>query len=343
MNHGRQTAPTCLNIRLRDGSVLAGDHYRSRQNTGRGIVVIRTPYDRRAYQAQAGAWQAQGHDVLVQDVRGRYGSTGPWLPYSAEGRDGAETARFLKREGLLNGALILAGASYDAHCALEAARCLEADGGQVPAAAVIAMVPALGLFETARNPDGTARLRDRIGWWHMHGFTAESRPPLAPVEIDHRCQEADALGVRHAMPANIYGAHAPAQWDRLWEATKLDLEARYSSCQTPLLVVSGHRDFFAHEALELAEAWAAGRTGFLTGPWGHRLAAGLDPATAATLRRHGGLMAKIQDYLEGADRSPFTREFTESLDGAASWEPSDRTRLRAAINPPVPAECEEPS
>ncbi|MFF5793568.1 CocE/NonD family hydrolase [Paeniglutamicibacter sp. NPDC012692] len=340
MNAGAWVVPTSLSTPLRDGTVLAGDHYRSGQNNGRGIVLVRTPYDRREYRAQAEAWQAQGHDVLVQDVRGRYGSTGTWLPYASEGPDGAETARFLERENLLNGALILAGASYDAHCALEAARCLEFEAHRVQAAAVIAMVPALGLFETARNPDGTARLRDRIGWWHMHGFTAESRQPLAIAELERRCQEAKTRGVHSAMPAGIYGEHAPGQWERLWTAPKLDLGARYGSCKAPLLVVSGHRDFFAREALELADAWAAGNTGFLTGPWGHRLAADLDHGTAATLRRHGGLMAQIQEFLADARRRPFAREFTENLNGTHSWEPADPTRPRAAATPPAPPECE---
>lgn len=333
-------APTRLDLALEDGTVLAGDHYRSGQEAGRGTVLIRTPYDRRQYRAQAGAWQAQGHDVVVQDVRGRYGSAGTWLPYATEGRDGAETARLLERGGLLDGGLILAGASYDAHCALEAARCLESGGRRLRAAAVVAMVPALGLHETARDPDGTARLRDRIGWWHMHGFGAESREPLAPAELDRRCRAAGERGVAGAMPAHTYGAHAPAQWDRLWSAPRLDLAARYGSCQTPLLVVSGHRDFFVHEALGLADAWDAGNTGFLTGPWGHRLTADLDPCAASTLRGHGGLMARIREFLDRSEALPFTLDFNPSRIGTDPWEPSERARLRAATNPPVPAECE---
>ena len=333
-------APATLDVALEDGTVLAGDHYRSGQAAVKGTVLIRTPYDRRQYRTQAGSWQAQGHNVLVQDVRGRYGSTGTWLPYATEGQDGADTAGFLEREGLLNGRLILAGASYDAHCALEAARHLETAGHRLRAAAVVAMVPALGLHETARNPDGTARLRERIGWWHLHGFTAESRAPLAPADLERRCREAREHGVAHAMPASIYGADAPGQWERLWSAPKLDLATRYGGCRTPLLVVSGHRDHFAHEAIELAGAWSAGNTGFLTGPWGHRLTADLEPGEASLLRRHGGLMAPIQEFLDRPEALPFSREFSVSRDGLDPWEPSVRPRLRAAINPPVPAECE---
>lgn len=343
MNPKTLPAPRRLNITLGDDTELTGDHYLCGQGTGRGTVLIRTPYDRQQYQAQASAWLARGHDVLVQNVRGRYGSTGVWLPYSSEGQDGAQTARVMEREGLLNGPLILAGASYDAHCALETARCLETDGHQVPLTAVIAMVPALGLFETARNPDGTARLRDRIGWWHMHGFTAESRDPLTPADLDRRCHEATEQGLAHTIPANIYGAHAPDQWNRLWSAPKLDFGARYGSCQTPLLVISGHQDFFAYEAIDLAAAWDAGNTGFLTGPWGHRLAVDLNSATAAMLRRHGGLMAQIQNFLDRPDTRPFTREFTPCPEGTDPWTPSDLMRVSAQSKPTVLAECESSS
>lgn len=323
--------PAYLEFVMEDGVILAADHYHSSKNgLAQGTVLIRTPYGRGQYGAQAGAWQRAGYDVVVQDVRGRYGSTGGWHPYSSEGEDGAATATFLARAGLLRAPLVLAGASYDAHCALEAARALETSGSAIRAAAVVAMVPALGLFETARNPDGTPRFRDRIGWWHMHGFGRESAPPLAPAELERRCRNAAEQGPGQVVHDAEYGPGACAAWARLWSAPRTDLKARYGKSTTPLLLVSGRNDFFSAEALALASAWSGGRTDLLWGPWGHRLAGDLDAGTAAALRAQGGLMARIQDFLESVRNgtpAAESREFALVPETGYSWLPAERDGL----------------
>jgi putative CocE/NonD family hydrolase len=320
--------PRYLEFAMEDGAVLAADSYHS-SKAGRtqGTILIRTPYGRGQYGAQAGSWQRAGYDVVVQDVRGRYGSTGEWHPYSREGDDGAATATSLARAGLLRGPLVLAGASYDAHCALEAARALETSGSANRAAAVVAMVPALGLFETARNPDGTPRFSDRIGWWHMHGFGRESAPPLASAELERRCRIAAEQGPEQLVHDAEYGPGARAAWARLWSAPRTDLKARYGRRNTPLLLVSGENDFFAAEALALAAVWSGGRTGLLWGPWGHRLAGDLDVGTAAELRAHGGLMARIQDFLDSVRNgtpAAKSREFALVPGTGYSWLPTER-------------------
>lgn len=326
--------PAYVEFVMHDGARLAADCYRgSKRGRTRGTVLIRTPYGRRQYRAQARSWQREGYDVVIQDVRGRYGSTGEWRPYSREGDDGAATARSLAPSGLLRGPLILAGASYDAHCALEAARTLETTDQAFRAAAVVAMVPALGLHETAWGQDGTPQIRDRIGWWHMHGFERKSVPPLAPAELELRCQLAAQLGPDQLVDDAEYGPGARSAWARLWAAPPTDLTARYGSRSTPLLLVSGQRDFFAAQALALAAAWSGGRTSLLWGPWGHRLAADLDAGTAAELRAQGGLMARIQDFLalvRSSTPASGTWEFAPVPGSGYSWLPAERDRLRRA-------------
>ncbi|MEC5181388.1 CocE/NonD family hydrolase [Arthrobacter sp. CG_A4] len=323
--------PGYLEFPLEDGVILAADSYHSsKRGRTQGTILIRTPYGRGQYGAQAGAWQRAGYDVVVQDVRGRYGSTGEWHPYAREGHDGAATAASLARAGLLRGPLVLAGASYDAHCALEAARTLETSGSAIRAAAVVAMVPALGLFETARDPDGTPRFGDRIGWWHMHGFGRESAPPLAPAELGRRCRIAAKQGPEQLVHDAEYGPGARAAWARLWSAPRTDLKARYGRRNTPLLLVSGQNDFFAAEALAMADAWSGGMTGLLWGPWGHRLAGDLDAGTAAELRADGGLMARIQDFLASIrNGTPATEslEFSLAPETGYAWLPAERDGL----------------
>lgn len=341
------TAPDYLDITADDGVRLTADHYRApAEREAQGAVLIRTPYGRAQYAAQAHAWCRAGYDVVVQDVRGRYGSAGAWNPYDKEGADGAATVRYLAGNGLLRGPLILAGASYDAHCAVEAARVLEKERAPeetrrpVAAApkplAVVAMVPALGLCETAREPDGTPRLRDRIGWWHQHGFGKESRHPLPAAELRRIYRQAEERGMdwmfHNLMDDATYGPGSTAGWKRLWDATPADLHGLYGQLNTPLLMISGQRDFFVAEAANLVRAWgsAAPRTlvETLWGPWGHRLANDLGAGAAAALRQQGGLMARIKDFLAaasgwdptGAQPGPLGDRRPPVL----QWEPGDQ-------------------
>lgn len=337
-------APDDLDIPSDDGVRLTADHYRApAEREVQGTVLIRTPYGRTQYSGQAHAWCRAGYDVVVQDVRGRYRSAGAWNPYDKEGPDGASTARYLAGNGLLRGPLILAGASYDAHCAVETARVLEADRDPeatdaLKPLAVVAMVPALGLYETAREPEGTPRLRDRIGWWHQHGFGKESGHPLSAAELRRMHRQAEERGLdwvlHNLMDDATYGPGSAAGWRRLWDAPPTNLHGLYGELNTPLLMISGQRDFFVAESLELTRIWgsAAPRpfVETLWGPWGHGLANDLDAGTAAALRKQGGLMARIKDFLGAASRwdpttaRPPATPLEDLRPPVLQWEPGGR-------------------
>uniref|UniRef100_UPI003F4914F8 CocE/NonD family hydrolase n=1 Tax=Paenarthrobacter nicotinovorans TaxID=29320 RepID=UPI003F4914F8 len=333
-----------------DGVRLAADYYRTSDRAARGTILIRTPYGKTHYTDQAWAWVRAGYDVVAQDVRGRYGSSGDWQPYTHEGQDGAATTEQLLSLGRFRRPLILAGASYDAHCALEAARVLEAKRNLQSTArpadasapvAVVAMVPAMGLYETARQPDGTPRLRDRIGWWHRHGFGRTSKEPLHAAELQLRTRQAEERGMGWVLESLIrdaeYGPGSNDKWRQLWDAPPLDLHSLYSRLSTPLLIISGREDFFVDEALALARVWGSEAPGTLVGtlwgPWGHGLTMDLDTETTAALRGQGGLMARIKNFLAlagGLNQStaadglrPQVLQWQhDDLTGSWSWTPT---------------------
>ncbi|MDJ0350247.1 CocE/NonD family hydrolase [Cryobacterium sp. PH29-G1] len=290
-------ATTPFNVRTADGTTLAG--FAAWHPEPRGTVIIRTPYDCAAHVPQARSWQARGYSAVVADVRGRYRSNGQWHPYASEGEDGCDTVRAVLDSGRHAGRLVLSGASYDAHCALETARRLPPDLGS-SLTGVVAAVPALGRYETARNPGGTPRLRDRLGWWYQHGFARTSGPPLPADRLVDLVTVAASEGPTAAHPLT-----APTRWQRqlwaeLWAARPLPLAARYAQVSAPLLVITGSRDFFVREALHLHRAWS-GPAALISGPWGHGLLADLDP----TVRRsRTSLGDDIVAWLDAPDHFP---------------------------------------
>ncbi|WP_198664103.1 CocE/NonD family hydrolase [Jiangella endophytica] len=285
---------------MRDGVVLRGDLWECARPTG--LVLIRTPYEARQHASTARSWTARGFSCLVQDVRGRYRSAGRWLPYEHETADGEDVLRQLgtERPGL---PVVLFGASYAAHTALEAAR-----AGTTGPAAVIVLVPALGPAETARDSGGRPQIRHRIGWWHQHGIGSRSRPALHPGELDRRTEDAERRGVLAAVTEWGWPAEVVAAWERLWHADRVDIRTRYGQLRQPLLVVSGDEDFFRDDAELLAAGWG-GPSHLVTGPWGHDLRARIAAA--------GGPGAAIDAWLAGSADTQRTRSVFD--DAAGAW------------------------
>ncbi|WOC13548.1 CocE/NonD family hydrolase [Gordonia sp. MP11Mi] len=265
-------------VNLRDGTVLRGLSWTC-DNPG-GVVVLRTPYDAARHESTGRAWAHRGYECLIQDVRGRYRSGGSWVPYRHESADGGEVVDAVAdaRPGL---PILVYGASYAAHTALEATQTATAE-----VAAVITAVPVLGPAETTVDAHGAPQTRHRVGWWHEHGHGRTSRPPLTDAELDARTTRVDEAGGRAA--ATEWGWPEPTQqaWRDLWSAVPVDVARRFRDITSPLLVLSGHHDFFDHDARRLARDWP-GPAHFAVGPWGHRVGRGLSAVIDPWLASQG--------------------------------------------------------
>ncbi|WP_114578767.1 CocE/NonD family hydrolase, partial [Saliphagus sp. LR7] len=112
-----------LLVEARDGTQLATDTYRpSDPDTGEPIdavrpaLLARTPYDKHSRsRADRARWFAQrGYVVVVQDVRGRYGSEGTFFPFVNEPEDGYDTVEWVADRPYCDGQVATTGTSYGA-------------------------------------------------------------------------------------------------------------------------------------------------------------------------------------------------------------------------------------
>src|SRR5690242_17076950 len=95
-----------LRVPMHDGVELVGDLYLPADGPGPfPAIVERTPYSRRSEGTveMAEYLAAAGYAVFCQDVRGRYGSDGRWVPFRNEGRDGYETVEWAARQPWCDG------------------------------------------------------------------------------------------------------------------------------------------------------------------------------------------------------------------------------------------------
>ncbi|MDQ3763238.1 MAG: CocE/NonD family hydrolase [Actinomycetota bacterium] len=146
-------------IPVADGIRLATDIYRPASDASVPVVLLRTPYDRKAHLHEALAWCRHGIACVVQDVRGRYDSDGAFIPYHHERSDGAATVDWLTEQEWAAG-IVAYGGSYAAFTAWAVA-------AERPTAVsrVISVVPAMGLERVKFDPSGVLRLDDHTGWW----------------------------------------------------------------------------------------------------------------------------------------------------------------------------------
>ncbi|MBX9601913.1 MAG: CocE/NonD family hydrolase [Bryobacteraceae bacterium] len=166
---------------MRDGVRLVTDLYRPARDgvpvDGRFPVLLeRTPYDRG--RSRAGEYFARrGYVVVVQSVRGRYGSEGKWSMLWDDDRDGFDTAQWILKQPWCDGGIGTMGTSYA--------------GGTQHAMAIAnapglkAMIPVDALSNTGQygmRHNGAFELRF-FNWIFTHGNAASSNT-LAGQEPD---------------------------------------------------------------------------------------------------------------------------------------------------------------
>ena len=105
-----------LELELSDGVRLDSDLYLPRGEGPWPAILIRTPYGKRNrgqfMPFVSRLFARHGYAVLVQDVRGRFGSQGDWRPFYSEARDGREVLEWIRAQPWSDGAAGTFGFSY---------------------------------------------------------------------------------------------------------------------------------------------------------------------------------------------------------------------------------------
>ncbi len=149
--------------RLSDGVTLVSDHYYPAGEGPWPTLLMRQPYGRDIASTVVYAhpvWFARhGYHVVIQDVRGRGGSSGEFYPFRHEGRDGAETIAWLRAHPACNGRIGMYGFSYQGATQLLAAA-EQPEGLQC----IAPHMTAADLYHGWFYHQGALRLSSALGW-----------------------------------------------------------------------------------------------------------------------------------------------------------------------------------
>ncbi len=103
-----------VRIPMRDGVQLVADHYAPTTPSPAGTLLARGPYGRGFPFSliYSGLYAARGYHVVLQSVRGTFGSGGDFEPMANEAADGADTVAWLREQPWFTGRFATIGASY---------------------------------------------------------------------------------------------------------------------------------------------------------------------------------------------------------------------------------------
>ncbi len=318
-----------LSAEMDDGTILLADRWvaRAAADAAAPTVLVRSPYGRRQLVGTLfGRLLAErGLQVVIQSVRGTFGSGGDFSPFD-EQADGLATLRWLRAEPWHSGSIGTLGPSYLGFVqwamAADAGDDLAAMSIQVSASEFYGQTYAgnsLSLENVASWMVIMAGQERRLGLLAisrgLRGLSAAlTELPLG--DLDERATGGEIPWFRDAF------AH-PGREDPYW--VRRDFSATVPSVTAPVQFVGGWYDILLPWMLQDFEALqAAGRAPrLLIGPWTHTA-----PGLTAAAEREG--LAWMRAHLLGDDRllraSPVRLLVTGQATGAGwrdlpTWPP----------------------
>ncbi|OBH02304.1 hydrolase [Mycobacterium sp. E2699] len=243
-----------VDVPMRDGVHLAADHYAPDTPGPTGTLLVRGPYGR-AFPfslAYARLYAARGYHVLLQSVRGTFGSGGDFEPMVNEAADGADTVAWLREQPWFTGRFATLGVSYLGFTQWAVLQ----DPPPELAAAVITAGP--HDFNASVWGTGSFALNDFLGWSHLvanQEDPARIRQALRQLQARRKVAEAAGGLPLGAAARALLGAGAPwfeswvenpegAFWDSLQFREALD------RVRVPVLLIGGWQDIFVRQTLQ---------------------------------------------------------------------------------------------
>jgi uncharacterized protein len=266
---------------LSDGVVLVSDHYYPAGPGPHPTLLMRQPYGRDIASTVVYAhpiwFAAHGYNVVIQDVRGRGDSEGEFYPFRHEGRDGAETIRWLSTRSESNGSVGMYGFSYQGMTQLLAAA--EQPEGLV---CIAPAQTASDLYHGWFYHQGALRLASSLGWG-LQMMKADARRRKLREASDGL--EKAWTDLRSQPLITPYGLHPQLQHEGMpgyvqdwfthplpgpfWSA--LDVSGSLTQIKVPALHLSGWFDTYLSGSVAgfLALAARAENQYLVAGPWVH--------------------------------------------------------------------------
>ena len=263
-------------VPTRDGIQLMTDHYIP-EGTANGTILMRGPYGRGfPINTTFGAlFAGAGFHVLIQSVRGTFGSTGTHEPFVTEASDGQDTVAWLRTQPWFDGRLALMGGSYLGLCAWAL---LEDPPPELRACVIV-----VGPHDFAQAMYGTGAFSLAMGFgWSEAMATQEMGGALGRLSNMLTAEKRTHPGL-HDLPLARAAEplmHGRAPWyndwlthedpaDSFWEGYRHPRALQ--KVEVPTLLVGGWQDIFLDQTIEQYRTLHDRQVdvALTVGPWTH--------------------------------------------------------------------------
>jgi putative CocE/NonD family hydrolase len=279
---------THLRVPMPDGITLEAEHYYPLVEGSFPTILIRTPYGLSTDNAQlytiitnfpVQRFVERGYHVVMESVRGRFGSEGHWVPFFNEEVDGRATLEWVAQQPWFNGSLGLFGSSYVGYTqwavAAHAPSCVKA---MVPAITTANMPSSMWPADHTLNLDTTARWtlitvgpgHDPSPWEMLWLITSLGQDRYLTEAFDHLpLNEIDVAVTGQPIEFLRDWMEHPTRNDPHWRP--VDFRRTFADIKMPMHLVTGWYDLFTRYQLEDYQLLrAAGHQPYLTvGPTRH--------------------------------------------------------------------------
>ncbi|MGY1753839.1 CocE/NonD family hydrolase [Blastococcus sp. SYSU D01042] len=272
-----------VDVPMRDGATLRADVYLPAGTGPHPTVLLRSPYGRDVGFALTTAvpYAERGYAVVLQSVRGTFGSGGEFTPVVNEEHDGQDTVAWLREQPWFDGRLATLGPSYLGYT--QWALALD------PPPELKAMVLHIGPHDLAQAGmvDGAFQLtnlaiwtdiiahQEQVSWLRGIIRLARAERRLNPYLGELPLQGlAERLGGTPVPWFDEWMAH-PDLTDPYWDRYRATPAVHSST--VPTMLISGWQDWFVEQTLyQYAALRERGVDVAMTvGPWAHLT---IDPA-----------------------------------------------------------------
>ena len=266
-----------VEVPMRDGICLVAEHYQPTSPSPAGTLLVRGPYGRKFPFSLAFAqlYAARGYHVVLQSVRGTFGSGGVFEPMVNEADDGADTVVWLREQPWFTGRFATIGLSYLGFTQWA----LLQDPPPELAAAVITVGP--HDFNASVWGTGSFAVNDFLGWSDLVSrqedpgrLKAGIRQVRAPRRVAQALGEVPVgVAARKLLgtgaPWFESWAEHPEQDDPFWN--RLRFPDALDKVRVPVLLLGGWQDIFLRQTLQQYQH-LRGRdvdVALTVGPWTH--------------------------------------------------------------------------
>jgi hypothetical protein len=262
-------------VTMPDGVVLLADRYFPREALRPPTLLVRCPYGRTGFFGAlfGRVFAERGFQVLLQSVRGTFGSGGTLDPFRQEGPDGLATVAWMQRQHWYGGTFGTVGLSYlgltQWAISKEAGPDLRAMAPMVTASQFQEQTYAGGAFSLYNGLSWTQLMHHQEHFWSALKMRVLGDRLLRPVfrelpleTLDQRANGASAPFYQDWLRHN----DADSAW---WKPGNFDQNVPQTSA--PVSLVGGWQDIFLPWQLDdYRRLREAGRDPFLlVGPWTH--------------------------------------------------------------------------